>query len=408
MNNMPKYLILLLAGAILLTGCKQKQGSVDNIPYVIMLSMDGFRWDYTDMYDTPNFDRIAGKGVKAESMQACFPTKTFPNHYSIATGLYPDHHGLVNNSFYAPDLDLTYTIQDRKMVTNPDFYKGEPVWVTAEKQDIITASFFWVGSEAAVQGIQPTYWKTYEHKFPYEQRIDTVIHWLELPPDIRPHFISWYVDQPDSRGHQTGPLNKELETCIVYLDSLLGIFLDKTMALPIADKLNIIITSDHGMGPISSERNINLTEYIDTSLMAHINGSNPVYNLTAKAGGYEQIWESLSSIPHVSVWKREEIPEVLHYGNNPRVGDFVILADSSWSIMLRDPKEKFSGGTHGYDNRNKDMHAIFYAFGPAFKCNYTQPVFDNIDIYPLICEILQINPAPVDGKLSNVIGMLKE
>lgn len=397
---------MLMLAVLLATGCTGKEKTVDT-PYVIMMSMDGFRWDYTEHYNTPNFDRIKKMGIKAESMMASFPTKTFPNHYTIATGLYPNHHGLVNNSFWTPSLEKEYRIKDRETVENPNFYGGEPIWVTAEKQDITSASYFWVGSEAPIKGIQPTYWKKYKHKFPFEQRLDTVIHWLSLPEEERPHLITWYVDQPDSHGHRYGPNTEELRPTIEYLDSLLGAFMEKAAGLPISNKLNIIITSDHGMGPTSSERRINITKYLDTSLVAHISGGNPVYNIFAKEESYDKVWEDISTIPNVKAWKSAEIPQRLNYGSNPRCGDFVLTADSAWSISLRGTKKQYTGGTHGYDNQNRDMHAIFYAYGPAFKQGYSQPTFNNIDIYPLICEILGINPAPVDGSLDNVASMLK-
>ena len=402
-----KSYIFLFSILVLLSGCQPKKATQNQTPYLIMLSMDGFRWDYTDMHDTPNFDRIAEKGVKAASMQACFPTKTFPNHYSIVTGLYPDHHGLVNNNFYAPDLDLTYKISDRHMVENASFYGGEPIWVAAEKQNLTTASFFWVGSEAPIGGIYPTYLKTYEHEFPFEQRLDTVIAWLQLPEEMRPHLITWYVDEPDSHGHELGPLNPELGKTIVSLDSLLGLFLQKIETLPIADELNIIITSDHGMGSTSSERRINLSKYVDPEWFLHIAGGNPIFNLTAKPEFYNIAWESLNIIPNMQSWKKGEVHLRYNYGNNPRVGDFILLADSSWSISFRESNSSYTGGTHGYDNQNTDMHAIFYAYGPAFRKNYVHPGFDNIDIYPLICEILDIEPAPVDGKLEHVIELLE-
>jgi len=371
-----------------------------------MLSMDGFRWDYTDMYNTPNFDKIANKGVKAESMQACFPTKTFPNHYSIVTGLYPDNHGLVNNSFYDPDLDLSYRIRDRDMVENASFYGGEPIWVTAEQQNLIAASFYWVGSEAPIGGIYPSYWKTYQHDFPFEQRIDTVIAWLQLPERDRPHLITWYVDEPDSKGHDLGPLNPELGKTIVYLDSLLGIFLDKIETLSFSNELNVIITSDHGMGSTSSERRINLAKNTDPDWFLHIEGGNPIYNITVKPEFYNIAWEAIRGIPNMQAWEKGEVPERFNYGNNPRVGDFILLADSLWSISFKESNSSYTGGSHGYDNQNKDMHAIFYAYGPAFREGYVHPVFSNIDIYPLICEILGIEPAPIDGELEHVIDML--
>jgi len=210
-----------------------------------MLSMDGFRWDYPDIAETPNLDYIKEHGVKAQSLKPSFPTKTFPNHYTMITGLYPDHHGIIHNNFYDPEKEMYYRTSNREAVQNGEFYGGEPIWVTAENQDIITASYFWIGSEAAVRGVKPTYWKIYEHHFPYTQRIDSVIYWLELPEDERPHLITWYMDEPDSKGHRYGPESTEIKETITYLDSLVGVFLNRLQELPIHENINIIITSDH-------------------------------------------------------------------------------------------------------------------------------------------------------------------
>ncbi len=316
-------------------------------PYVVMLSVDGFRWDYPDKFNTPNLDRIEKKGVKAHSLQPCFPSKTFPNHYSIATGLYPDHHGIVANSFYDPE-------------------------------------------------------------FPFSQRLDSVIAWLQLPEDRRPQLVTWYMDEPDSRSHDTGPDNPELGLTITYLDSLAGVFLDKLEALPIASQVNVIVTSDHGMGETCSERWINLSDYVRRDWFEESGGSNPSYNLLAHSEYYDSAWLALKDIPNVQAWKRNTVPERFHYGTNPRVTDFIVLADSSWTLSWLPAPPSFTGGSHGYDNRNTDMHAIFYAFGPAFRKGFSQPTFENIHIYPLICEILGLKPAKTDGNLKKVADMLKE
>ncbi len=399
-------IIYLLSFIVLVFSACNRQAKLSE-PYVVMLSMDGFRWDYTDKFPTPNFDKIAGMGIKAKSLQPGFPTKTFPNHYAIATGLYPDHNGIVMNNFYAPDLDAYYSISDRDAVENPAFYKGEPIWVTAEKQGITSASCFWVGSEAPVMGIQPSYWKKYNQKLPFTQRIDTVIYWLKLPLNKRPRLITWYFHEPDGKGHKLGPDNPKLGKTIVYLDSLLGVFMKKVEKLPNSGEINIIVTSDHGMCETSSTRWVNLSDYLDKDWFKVIEGGNPNYNFFAKADAYETINEALKKVPHVHTWKREKVPERLHYGTSPREGDFVLVADSGYVVSWKDTPPPFTGGAHGYDNRNTDMHAIFYAYGPAFKKNYIQPTFENVDIYPLICKILHLNPAKTDGNLVNVEGMLK-
>ena len=375
-------------------------------PYVIILSMDGFRWDYPEKANTPNLDYIEKIGVRADASIPCFPTKTFPNHYSMATGLYPDNHGIILNNFYAPDLDRYYSIGDSKAVTNPDFYFGEPVWVTAEKQGVKAASYFWVGSEAPHDNIFPTYYYSYDETIPFENRIDGVIDWLKLPEKDRPHLIMWYIEEPDSKGHDVGPNDSEIISMIEYLDSLVGVFNTKINELPIKNNINIIITSDHGMGKISKERVVYLYDLIKQEWYEHIDGGNPVFTIEAKDEYYNTLYNVLSSVDHIKIWKKNELPERLHYGFSVRVKDFVVVADSSWSIWKSSKKISYSGGAHGYDNANKDMHAIFYAYGPAFKNNYKHHAINNIDIYPLICKILGIQPQDVDGKLDNIIPML--
>jgi len=393
-----------MAGVLLLQYCKSNKPEESN--YVVMLSLDGFRWDYPDSIPTPNLDQIAKTGVKAKSLQASFPTKTFPNHYSMATGLYPDHHGIVLNSFYDPKMDAYYAIRDREAVMNAEFYGGEPIWVTAEKQGITAASCFWVGSEAAIKGISPTYWKQYEHQLPFEQRIDTVIHWLSLPEKMRPHLITWYIHEPDAVGHRYGPFSPELSKTVTYLDSLVGIFIQRVNKLPYAKKINIIVTSDHGMGCISEERVVYLDDFIKESWVRTIQGGNPNFNIMAQENCLDSVYSSLKALEHISVWKSSEVPERFHYGNNPRITDIVVLADSAWSIGLRESNYDYNGGTHGYDNANTDMHAIFYACGPAFKKSHIQPTFNNTDLYTLIAHILGLKAAPNDGSFNNVKDML--
>jgi len=390
---------------LLFAGCTHKR-SEQSKPYVVMLSMDGFRWDYTDHVPTPNFDKIAMQGVKAQSLKPSFPTKTFPNHYSIATGLYPDHHGIVLNTFYDPATDREYSISNREAVEDGSFYGGEPIWVTAEKQGMISGSYFWVGSEAEIAGHRPTYWKKYDHDFSYGQRVDSVIAWLQKPEEIRPHLILWYLDEPDHSGHKFGPESIELRNKVAELDSILGVFLTKVEALPNADEINIIITSDHGMGSISNDRRVNIGDLLQADWADKMLGYNPNFNIKSNPEHAGDIYEALKDKQGLKVWYSDSLPERLHYGTNPRCLDFVVLADSSWSLVP-DSSKRVGNGAHGFDNANSDMHAIFYAYGPAFKVNYVSPTFENVDIYPLICEILGLEPASVDGKLEHVNGLLK-
>ena len=399
------YIITLSLFALATVQCT-REASKEDQPYVIMLSMDGFRWDYPDKAPTPNLDKIAGKGVKAESLQPSFPTKTFPNHYSMATGLYPDHHGIVHNNFIDPATGRRYSLGDPETRGDKYFYGGEPIWITAEKQGVISGSYFWVGSD--VEGLQPTYWKPYDHTFPYEQRIDSVIAWLQKPEDVRPHFITWYFPEPDITGHDFGPDSKKMDSLIVELDNYVGIFLQKLEALPIADEVNVIITSDHGMASISYDKIVRIDHILPDSIIIGYSGSNPVMSLDVDDKYIDMAIDMLGTNPNLQVWKASQVPERLHYGTNPRTLDIVVAAKLHWSILNQDPREGYGfSGTHGFDNKEKDMHAIFYAYGPAFRENITVPTFENVSLYPLIANILNLEPAENDGSIDQVRAMLK-
>jgi len=377
--------------------------------YVVMLSLDGCRWDYPQMADMHNLDAIAREGVKLESLQPSFPSKTFPNHYSIATGLYPDNHGIVQNGFYDPDMDAYYKLSDREAVENGDFYGGEPIWVTAEKQGLRTASFYWVGSEADVCDIHPSRWKKYNHTFPYEARVDSIISWLALPKKERPRLITWYYPEPDGVGHKYSPESQEVKDMVEHLDSLIGDFRQKLSGLSIADQVNVIVTSDHGMARVSGDKMIYFDDHIQSTWLDTSLGSNPIWMFDSKEGFLDSVYQNLKQVEHLQVWKKDSIPDTLHYGSNPRVMDIVVAPDLNWSVGWRtnEHNPNYIGGTHGYDPRYKDMHGIFYAAGPAFKHGYVHPTVENVNIYPLIAKILNLKPAKTDGKLENVSRMLK-
>lgn len=398
------YILFFSAITFAVSSCCKKE---ESRPYLVVLSMDGFRWDYPDSIPTPNLDAIAATGVKAVSLMPAFPSKTFPNHYTMATGLYPNNHGIVLNSFWDPDSNIYYAISKRDAVENGYFYGGEPIWATAEKQGIRSASYFWVGSEAVIGGYQPSITKRYDWRVPYEDRIDSVLTWLQLPEAQRPHLIMWYMSEPDHSGHDYGPFARETNEVIMYQDSLLGVYIEKISALPNADEINLIITSDHGMQASSPDRTEYLEDYIKESWIAEIQGYNPNYNILAEEACLDSLYNALLLADHFKVWKADEVPERLHYGSNPRCMDLVVCADSAWRIKMKRDERRGSLGDHGYDNQNTDMHAIFYATGPAFKKDHLHPTFNNVDLYPLMAHILGLVPAEVDGKFGNVEEMLK-
>lgn len=375
--------------------------------YVLLVSLDGFRWDYPGLYKTPNINKIATEGVKADRLIPSFPTVTFPNHYTIATGLYPDHHGLIDNSFLAPDLGLSYRMSDRAAVENPSFYGGEPIWVTAQKQGAKAASFFWVGSEAAVGGSHPTYWKKYDGSVGYEARIDTVIKWFNYPTEKRPELITLYFDEPDATSHKFGPKSPQTEKVVERLDSLIGVLRSKLSSLPISKRINFILLSDHGMGAVSRDRYINLKEVIPERMISSVSGGNPVFLINPADGKLDSVLLLLNARKGMKAWAKTKVPARLHFGTNPRIPEIVVVADSSWSLGTRPDPSSIRGGAHGYDNADSDMFAIFYAYGPAFKKNYLFHELNNTDIYGMICRIMGLNPAPNDGNPENYRKLLK-
>jgi predicted AlkP superfamily pyrophosphatase or phosphodiesterase len=398
--------ILLLASLILFSGFrKDPRRHVKN--YIVLVSLDAFRWDYNKIYNTPNLNKLAKEGVKADRMISSFPTVTFPNHYSIATGLYPDHHGLINNSFPAPDLGLYYRMGDRAAVENPQFYGGEPIWVTAEKQGAKAASFFWVGSEAPVGGMHPTYWKKYDESVTFEARIDTVVKWLGYPEDKRPELVTLYFDEPDATSHKFGPVSPQTGEMVHRLDSLIGVLRSKLNALPEAKKINLVILSDHGMAAISPARYVNIKSLVPDRMITSISGGNPVYLINPAAGKKDSVLLLINRAKGLKAWSKLQLPPKWHYGTNPRIPEIVVVADSSWSIGTKPDGSSLRGGAHGYDNSNPDMFSIFYATGPSFKKAYSFMELNNVDVYDLICHILKLTPAKNDGDPAHTKGILK-
>lgn len=403
-------ILLKIIPIILLTlavSCQNPVKEPRDRPLVIMLSLDGFRWDYPEIYATPNLDKIKAYGVKAQSLIPVFPSKTFPNHYTIATGLYPDHHGIVNNEFVDPETGEMYSPGNRQMVEAPHFYGGEPIWVTAEKQGIPTASFYWIGSEAPVMGMHPSIWKKFDSSVPFETRMDSVISWANFPAEKRPGLITWYMEEPDHTSHDFGPFSKETGKVVQHLDSLVGVFLSRLDTID-NKNINIIVLSDHGMGEIRSEKYIDIDRNLKPEWIKYILGYNPVLFVEPEDGFSDTVLNTISQDTHLNAWKKENIPAYLKFGHNPRISKIVVEADSGWSIGTDENPDFTVGGAHGYDFYNTDMHAIFYAMGPSFKEGYIHPSFYNVDIYILLCKIMGLKPVETDGNYQRIRGMINE
>lgn len=374
--------------------------------YTIIVSLDGFRWDYCEAYDTPFLNKMGQNGVKA-TMLPSFPSKTFPNHYTLATGLYPDHHGIIANSFLVRSTGKVYSIGNKEERVKPKYYGGDPIWLTAKRQGVKTATVYWVGSDVAIKNDHATYWHDYMKKplLNFQQRVDRVLELLKMPENKRPHFIMCYFEEPDHNGHTCGPITHETRQAMEQLDGLLSNMWQRIQALPHGSQVNLIVTGDHGMTWIDSNRTIPVKKYIKDTWVKEIEGEVPANIYATRPWYVDSIVNAYKGVDHVKVWKKTEIPAYLHYGSNVNVGDVLVLPDVGW---LFTDKEVKRGGQHGFDNTCSDMQVGFRAMGPDFKVGYEKrDKFRNVDVYPLLCHLLGVTPSPNDGTLAEVQDMLK-
>ena len=391
---------------ILLIGlCSCESSTTPTEVYTVVVSLDGFRWDYPTLYHTPYLDQMAKQGVSAV-VYPSYPSSTFPNHYTMATGLHPNQHGIVNNTFWDNKLNKRYAINNQETRYDPYFYLGEPIWITAQKQGLRTANLYWVGSDVAIKNAYPTHYKKWDDKprLTFEERIDQAISWLSLPKETRPQLIMLYLEEPDGIGHRYGPQSKETEQEVKRVDKLIGYLMNRITTLPHKDEINLIVTSDHGMTEISKDRVVSISDNIDTEWCEQIIGDNPT-SLFTKPQHREEVYSALKKSPHLTVWKKEDIPHELSYGSSYRIGDIVVSPDLGWQFTDRPRNQK---GAHGYLPTEKDMQVIFRAYGPSFKENYIHTNFHNVDLYSLLTRLLQITAVQTDGKVERIEGLLCE
>ncbi|GLB48920.1 alkaline phosphatase family protein [Neptunitalea lumnitzerae] len=377
-------------------------------PYVIMVSIDGFRHDYAQKYNATNILEMAKSGSSVEQLIPSFPSKTFPNHYSIATGLYPGHHGIVSNSFYDKKKQEQYKISKREVVENGAWYGGTPIWNLAQQQGMCSASYFWVGSEANINGMHPTYYYIFNQQRLYEHRVKRVLEWLELPEERRPHMITLYFSIVDTQGHRFGTDNNKVKNAVALVDHQIELLREgiKKSNLPVY----LIVTSDHGMDDVTAE--INLHDYIDMGENKFYKG--PVAMIyTTDDTEKERLYNILSQQTGFKTYKQEAVPNYLNYQNPDKIGDLVLITEAPKTITYRKSKRSKAmkpSGTHGYDPfKNTNMGAIFYIEGPNIKKNYVQSAVENVHIYPLIAHLLQLNITDtIDGKLEALQSVLTE
>ncbi|MBM4171432.1 MAG: alkaline phosphatase family protein [Ignavibacteria bacterium] len=377
-------------------------------PYVILISFDGFRWDYLNRSISPNLEKIRENGVSALSLRPAFPSKTFPNHQSIITGMYIENHGIISNNFFDKSSNHWFKMSDTSAVRNPQWYLGEAFWETAERNGITTASYFWPGSELSLSSRRPTYFMNYVHERPYIERIEGVIEWLKLPMEKRPRFITLYFDDTDTYGHDFGTTSKELNESIERLDNYTGILLKRLEEINLKDSVNIIIVSDHGMTDTPQEKVINI-ENIISSKEIKFYDDGPFMRIDGPVNLIKEAYTKLKSHEkNFRTYLTEELPGYFHYKKNPMIGSIILIADIGWSLVTNRKSQYNAKANHGYDNNHIDMHGIFIASGPNFKKNYKTGTVWNIDIYPLLCKIFDIIPNPeTDGDLERIEFLLK-
>ena len=369
---------------------------------LILISIDGFRWDYFDKVETPNFDRLIANGSKADGLKTSYPSKTFPNHISIVTGNYPSNHGIISNYFYDADFDEYFYIgagstaaQDGKWID------AEPIWVTIEKQAKRAMIMFWPMSDAEIMGIRPSKYYEYNEDPTHLDRMDQILSWLLHTGNARPSFLASYFSVVDSKGHSYGPDGDETIEAIRVVDKAIGHLIDGLEAQNILNEVNIMIVSDHGMTETPDTKVINIADYINLDDVVTV-GGGPFMEIRPNEGKLESVYQALQNIDNTQVFKKEDIPDKFNYKNNNRIEPILLLADEHWSIMT--PGRTPIAGSHGYDPDYQSMNGIFIAHGPAFKSGFSGPEIHNIHLYEMMCKILGVVPANNDGSLdvSNV------
>ena len=401
----PRPAALVALAVALLMGC----GSSSRLkPTILLIALDGFRWDYRSLADTPNLDRLVATGVTAEGLIPVFPTKTFPNSYSIVTGLYPANHGVIANTMFDPAIGDTFSLGNRDAVTDGRWYGGEPLWVTAEKQGQFTAPIFWPGSEAEINGVRPSYWLEFDHWMSPAEKVREVLAQLDLPVERRPTFISMYFPEVDDEGHWGN--DSSIAASISGVDSALGLLFQGLMERAIREEVNMIVVSDHGMAGLDTSRVIFVDDYVELDAAGVIDWS-PVLALRPPQENEEWVYSALKNAhPQLQVYRRSELPARLHYSSHYRIPPIIGIADEGWSVTSHEWYDanpaRFSGDNHGYDNRLASMRGIFIGQGPAFKNGLQVPPFQSIHLYALMCAILDLEPAPNDGSLDSVKVLL--
>ena len=378
---------------------------------IVLISLDGFRWDYIQRPEAIRLRALAARGVLAERLVPSFPSKTFPNHITLVTGLYPEHHGIAANVMRDPVLGRFATGND-PAVRDARWFTGDPIWVTAEKQGLRAAAYFWPGSEAPIGGVRPQWFYPFDVTTSRADRVTRVLDWLAMPDSTAPHLIAVYFSDVDTDGHNFGPNSAQTDSAIARVDSVVGAIVDGIERLGASDRVNVIVVSDHGMTEVVAERTIVLDDFVSLDSL-EVADWTPVATLIPKPGASDYVFNALvHAHPSLSVYRKGELPERLHYNTGDHVTPIVAIADEGWSIARREvavrkPRGK-TEGAHGYDNALPSMGALFVAAGPDIRRGVRVPAFSNVHVYSLMTELLHLPPASTDGSVDSVRTIMRE
>lgn len=391
------YFLLLLLSLLPMSSAAKR--------YTVMVSLDGFRQEYTRAYNTPFLNKMGNDGVQA-IMQPSFPSKTFPNHYTLVTGLVPAHHGIIANTFLDQKTNRTFSLGNNETRQDPYFWHGEPIWNTATRQGVKSGVVYWPGSDVKIGGHFPTYYHNYLQKplLTFAERVAEVTRYLRLPEAERPQLVLAYFEEPDHSGHTYGPWASETRHAVERMDHIIESLYESLQTLDIRDSINLIVLADHGMTQTDNNHRVNPYEYVKKEWLKRIHCDLPTH-VWPKKGCEKKVYEALLKMPHVKVWRKSEMPAYLRYADNENIGEIVVNPDCGW--MITDTKVR-ARGMHGFDNTSFDMQVPFLAIGPDFKTNYTKTqVFSNTAIYGLLCHLLHIQPAQNDGSWDEIKDVVK-
>jgi len=384
---------------------------------VILISIDGMRYDYLDLYKPPALTQLAKDGVRAKWMKPAYPSKTFPNHYTVATGLYPGNHWLIENNMWDAATGKVFGLGDRDAVQDPSWWGGEPIWITAQKQGLIAGAFFYPGTETPISGMRPKYWRPYDGKVPNDERVDTVLSWFDMPQEERPRIITMYFSDVDDAGHAHGPESPEAKEALLGVDRSIAGLVDGLQKKGADKTTDLIIFSDHGMAPYKMRDAIVLDRYFDLNDAARIFWVGEFIQIFPKQGLEKRIYDSIRrGLPATAkIYRKADLPKRLKLGKAMRLAPLLVIPEPGTVItneeryakaVKEETLEKVRGG-HGYDNAHPLMRATFIASGPQFKKGFVAEPFESVDIYNLMTRLLALKPAKNDGKWRRIKQVLK-